>query len=311
MNKALSLFCIFFSFVFLHCDDSALLREYPQLFNRNAPFVSVRPMGKFANHLFEAATGISLALDNNAQYIHKSTMYGEIFEKFYSPLRKRVCYRFLQDDSLPFQPVPYKRNIELKGYFQSFKYFDHNKKHIQKIFAPSSERVAYLTLKYPFLIDGTPTVGLHIRTYIVDKAEDITLQTMYTEHVHPPNLPFLETAIAYFEGDPLFVVCSDCIPWAKKALAHIDRKFIFVEDSYLNDFYLLSMCDHCIISNSTFSWWAAYLNTKPNSTIIAPVPFKFSYYPVDDILPKEWVRINRVEDGMIPNFDGGEPFIKI
>ena len=36
------------------------------------------------------------------------------------------------------------------------------------------------------------------------------------------------------------------------------------------DMALMSICDHNIISNSSYSWWSAYLNDSPGRTIIAP-----------------------------------------
>lgn len=288
--------------------------RYPQLFNRKAPFVTSVAIGEFGNQLFEASAGISLALDNNAQYIHPIDSYEDVFTKFCTPVRKRVCSLFIRakgidECALPYAPISYKKNIRIKGFFQSYKFFDHHRDEIRDLFAPSPERVSYLKKKYPFLQTEQVVVGLHIRTYKKDQST-ISLKEMYEEHVHCPNLPFIKAAIEYFDGDPLFVVCSDDIVWAKKALSSIDCRFYFAHDTLLNDFYLLTLCDHCIIGHSTFSWWAAYLNQNENATIIAPVPFKVKKHISDDIILPEWIQIPRTEDGMIPCFDGNTPFVK-
>ena len=58
---------------------------------------------------------------------------------------------------------------------------------------------------------------------------------------------------------------------------------------------LMSMCDHNIISNSTFSWWSAWLNNNPNKIVVSPKSwFKPDFekqisYIQDDFIPKEWI----------------------
>lgn len=55
---------------------------------------------------------------------------------------------------------------------------------------------------------------------------------------------------------------------------------------------LMAMCDHIAIANSTFSWWAAWLNSSPTKLVIAPDPwFANSVHDTRDVVPESWVRL--------------------
>ena len=72
--------------------------------------------------------------------------------------------------------------------------------------------------------------------------------------------------------DPFFFIFSDDIPWCKENLL-IEQKHFFVNSSNnlpFEDMELMSICQHNIISNSTFNWWGAYLNKNPDKIIISP-----------------------------------------
>ena len=58
-----------------------------------------------------------------------------------------------------------------------------------------------------------------------------------------------------------------------------------------NDMKLMSTADHHIIANSSFSWWGAWLNAKPNKLVIAPKPWFLNKTIDDDLIPSTWVRI--------------------
>ena len=112
------------------------------------------------------------------------------------------------------------------------------------------------------------------------------------------SIEYYQKAIKYIKGVvdlPVFFIFSDDVAWVKANLV-IDSPAVFVShnqgaESY-NDMRLMSMCQHHIIANSSFSWWGAELNTNPNKIVIAPKKwFATDKIDTSDLLPSNWVKI--------------------
>jgi hypothetical protein len=106
---------------------------------------------------------------------------------------------------------------------------------------------------------------------------------------------YYERAIASFPDDTLFLVFSNQMARCKKQLSGNKRNFYYIEgESHYHDFYLMSLCKHNIISNSSFSWWAAYLNLNPEKKVIAPFPWLNPKCGMDfkDVIPNDWTVIS-------------------
>jgi Glycosyl transferase family 11 len=93
--------------------------------------------------------------------------------------------------------------------------------------------------------------------------------------------------------DPVFFVFSDDMPLAKEILPR-DEQMVFVEhnDDFAahEDLRLMSSCHHHIIANSTFSWWGAWLNARPDKIVVAPRHWfteMDNYYP--SLFPRDWI----------------------
>lgn len=120
--------------------------------------------------------------------------------------------------------------------------------------------------KYPFLKQDT--VSIHIR-----RKDYLSLSEEY--HLLDEN--YYKQAIDMFDKDINIVVFSDDIDWCQKNLNYSNLFFINEGDSALN-IHLMSLCKNNIISNSTFSFWGAYLNQNQNKKVIAPIKwFKKDY----------------------------------
>lgn len=158
------------------------------------------------------------------------------------------CYKHLYD---------YKGKCYVKGYFGRHRYFEGVDKEI---------KLEY-TLKRPLNVSVKDnSVSIHIR-----RGDYLKEPNLY-----PLEKEYYDKAISIMEEklkSPVYYIFSNDAKWAKDAFPP-SKRFIHVVDNYeLEDYeelVLMSMCSNNIIANSTFSWWAAYLNKNENKIVISP-----------------------------------------
>ena len=179
-------------------------------------------------------------------------------------------------------------STNLQGYFQTDKYFSEFREDlISDIFrfkpSVTEEAQKYWDLTVEnFLEDKTP-VSIHVRrTDYVAKAD-----------FHAPcSMEYYNQAISRFGDDVKFLVFSDDLNWCKENFS--DPRYLVVEtgNPYV-DLKLMNMCSHHITANSTFSWWAAWLNTKEGKKVICPSVWfgSASRENYSDVCPSEWEKI--------------------
>jgi hypothetical protein len=95
--------------------------------------------------------------------------------------------------------------------------------------------------------------------------------------------------------EPSFFVFSDDISWAKDNI-RINHPIIFVDHNTAKtaheDLRLMTHCEHHIISNSSFSWWGAWLCQNPGKIVVAPQQwFKSAIHDTKDLIPRGWETI--------------------
>jgi len=91
-----------------------------------------------------------------------------------------------------------------------------------------------------------------------------------------------------------YIFISDDINFVKAEFAYLSNKYIS-ENEEITDLQFLTHADICILSNSTFSWWGAWLNNKAEKIIYAPKYFmgwRIKKETPTEIYPKEWVQID-------------------
>ena len=186
----------------------------------------------------------------------------------------------------------------LVGFWQSERYFADRADVIRQDFemrdAPSGRNRSWLGV----IGAARPAVSIHVRRgdYVTSPAHAPCSPDYYREAVRvmeerlrAPDGP-RATASSYF-------VFSDEPEWAR---AHLtlegkDREVHFVQHNDTTsqsheDLRLMRACDHHIIGNSTFSWWAAWLNPSPDKIVVAPQPwFPGRRLDTRDLLPEGWL----------------------
>ena len=283
--------------------------------------ISINAKGQMGNQLFQIAAMISLskrhktaflfkAYDNidRLSYFNFSSTKINYIQKF-SFLMYKMQFRISQYPMRLLEKVfvlPKKRQFDedwwtqntdesnmpdnclYNAFFQSEDYFFSHKDIVKDILSVKERYIRAFLFQYPFVLQRK-TIVIHLRrtdyknTAWFDLAEDgdLTLPVAYYEKAM--------MQINDIEKYQMIFV-SDDIAFAKENFAHYKDAF-FVNDSEINDFLLIMHADIAIIANSSFSWWAAYLNRKSHKKIIAPsewIGFKIGKrYPVK-IIPKEW-----------------------
>jgi hypothetical protein len=87
------------------------------------------------------------------------------------------------------------------------------------------------------------------------------------------------------------VIFSDDVEWCKTEFNDPNYIISNLENPY-TEMCAMSLCDHNIIANSSFSWWGAWLNQNPNTIVVAPRKwFVAGPQNTDDLIPDTWIRI--------------------
>jgi hypothetical protein len=261
--------------------------------------------GRIGNLLFELAAGLKVAKDNNAdckfypkktdqyrnykEYIESNNLLETIFRKLkdnyisieldasrdYNKKETGVYkYGFKGEHSI-YKEIPYTENMILFGHFQNEKYF--YKKQVFEYFGIYDEIKEEIRNLYG---DLSNYIGINIRRGDFIKNTGCTVLS-YDYYIDCMNM---------FPEDSKFIITSDDIEWCKEVFNN-KNSIIFANkqanNKILIDLYINTLCEHNIISCSTFSWWGAYLNPNINKKVIVPSSWLKEY-------PENWI-VNNIK----------------
>lgn len=265
-------------------------------------FKSIGHYGRLGNQMFQYAAllgiadkvGVSAGIDVNNSKIAVTVNY------LVGPERLELLDTFphmhMFEDSTSFHPnqqaaqkvfeyspdfydIP--DNTDIQGYFQSEKYFTHIEDRIREEFrfGPDVMGMAMHHIQTATEDGKVPSTVMHVRRGDYTQIQDC----------HPlcPRAYYTQ-AYEDFCGGKIIVV-SDDIKWVKENWDIPDAYYVD-SGSQAIDMCIISLCDHCIIANSTFSWWGAWLNTKGGSVVAPSTWFgsKYAHYDISDLYPEGW-----------------------
>ena len=237
------------------------------------PYATCWIAGQMGNNMCQIAATLAYAWDNGLEArfpeLHQEKWNIAFnrdhffFRLNHSPLLRQPRANYSENRWWIYDPIPPgEQDIYLKGIFFHIQRFHHHLDKLRNVFAPSKQLKKKLEEQYKWLIKHPKTCSVHVRTYGKDAVENHGCIFL--------GLDYYREAMALFPKDTLFVFFSDRIQWCKHAFAHFPYNMMFIEGNHIEDFHLMTMMQNHIIANSEFSWWASYLDSKPNKKIVAP-----------------------------------------
>jgi len=173
-------------------------------------------------------------------------------------------------------------NVSLRGYFQSWKYFDDIKEQLKSELSFKDvikNKIDPIFQRY----NNKPTICIHIRLG----------DTLAQPWMHKLSPEYIQTCFEHLPEENFnFMVFSDNLEYCKDWFPEGDNVYFAEDLNEAETLYLMSLCSHFIMSGSTFSWWGAYLGQKENSVVMFPNHFDSSDRELDIFYHPSWKLIN-------------------
>lgn len=264
------------------------------------------------NQLFMIFAALSYAIDNNFDIRIYATenrtlennnkvYWTSILEYMRDKLLDKIDYSIpiYQEKQFDYVKIPpINCDFNIKGFFQSHKYFEHNYDKIIKLLKIDEKR-DQIKDKYSYLFKKK-TIAMHFR--MGDYLSLLNHHPIATPEYYNNSLKYLETKLDIIKDnyDILYFCERHDKDLVNRYLEYIkkDRNYNFVKVSDdIEDWeqlLLMSCCDHFIIANSTFSWMAAYMSTNIEKITLYPSIWfgkALTHHNLKDLHPSSWIKI--------------------
>lgn len=257
--------------------------------------IGVRLMGGLGNMMFQVAfieslgkkygtdvvyTDVDENCDYNVNTHHRpANGYFDIFKNINWYKNQDRLGELTMVEKVPdyYKEIVPEDGTEFVGYFQHEKYFDEEL--VRMLFLPTYYMWDKI-LSY-FWVDEI-TCSIHVR-----RGDYLRLS-----HVYPVlDMGYYQKAMDVLNNLKIgkFMVFSDDMDWCKENF--IGEKFVFVNEVDYIALFLMARCNHHIMANSSFSWWASYLG---GGAVVAPSNYVLGDRLKEDlkeIIPSNWIKI--------------------
>jgi hypothetical protein len=263
----------------------------------NETLISSNYAGGLGNQLFFIYATISYSIDINKIPIF---LYKEISESctyrttYWNTLFKNLNIVNSFSPNIHWEPICenvncdkeylqslVNSNIMLNGMFQSKHYFIHNLKKINNLVGINTFKKDVLETFKNIFIQDTKFIGIHFR--LGDYQQYLHCHTILPDEYYIealkkiPNL-FKHTILVFCEIEDYDTIFSRMSDIASKV--ELENFKIITEGRDWEQMLMLSLCDHIIMANSTFSWWSAIFSDDANVYI----PYKWFFEETDEKL---------------------------
>lgn len=180
-------------------------------------------------------------------------------------------------------------NKYVSGYFQSEKYFRSIRKQLLKQFVIKEEVSKYTQSIKRKILKSDESCSIHIRRGDFLNKTNLNIHGACDAIYYENALKLMDKGISYF-------IFSDDISWVKENLNIENATYVDSIELRIphEDIYLMSLCSHNIIANSSFSWWGAWLNENSEKIVIAPKRWFVDeklFLQSKDIVCEGWIQI--------------------
>ncbi len=252
-----------------------IVKVYGGLGNQLFQYAFARELAEYGKEVFLDLSWFRECNERDYQLNNFNISINELEEKQFSKFKKQCKFLEIPILNRHYYISEEQKNLDKKlgrvdnvivdGYWQSEKYFAHSKqKLVNEIIL---KKFSELTKKWESIIKSNKMLSVHVRR------GDYLFQNNVEARGGICTHDYYKTAIDYLNKKVQgckFLFFSDDIEWVKQ---NFKGENIYYFDALVNDaesLYLMSLCEHHIIANSTYSWWGAWLNDNDSKIVIAP-----------------------------------------
>ena len=246
--------------------------------------------GNLGNQLFQIASTIGIAEKNHQEYCFPFWEYSEYFEFQFNECSSVENWTSVREKAFNYYDWEVSNgNYDLNGWLQSENYF--SSVNIKKVFQFKSDFENKLLAKYHYLFARKTILVTVRRGDFVNNPNYFQLSYKF----------YLTALLHQFNNlqEYNIIFTSDSISYCKKHFSFLPNVFFLENLKPIEQLCLGSKFDHYIISNSTFSWWMAWLGEKMETKIIRPIKIFDGDYSKkndeSDYFPIRWIAHNENE----------------